>query len=68
MKAFTILLSALAACFATLGSASADTRSIYIVSGIHVDKTSSSTREAEAQAFAEAKSVGLQRLVQKLTL
>ena len=68
MKTFSILISAIAALTIGLGSASADTRATYTISRIPVDKTASSTREAEAQAFAEAKVVGLRRLVTKITL
>lgn len=68
MKAVSILLSALCVLFASLGPAAADTRDVYTVANIPVDKTAANTREAEEQALAEAKIIGLRRLVAKLTL
>ena len=69
MKTFSILIGAIAALTIGLGTATADTRATYTISRIPVDKTASTTREAEAQAFAEAKVVGLRRrLVTKITL
>lgn len=68
MRKLAILLSAFAVLIAGAGTAAADTRSVYTISDIPVDKTANTTREAEAQAFAEAKIVGLRRLINKLTL
>jgi hypothetical protein len=68
MKTFSILIGAIAALTLGFGTATADTRATYTISQIPVDKTAASTREAEAQAFAEAKVVGLRRLVAKITL
>lgn len=68
MRLITILLSALSVLVLGAATASADTRAVYTIPNIPVDKTAANTREAEAQAFAEAKIVGLQQLVRKLTL
>lgn len=68
MKAFSILMTALMALIALPDMAAADTRAIYTIAEIPVDKTASNTREAEAQAFAEAKIIGLRRLIARITL
>lgn len=68
MKAVSILLSTLAVLFASLGTASADTRAVYTIPFISVDETAANTRDAENSALAGAKMIGLRRLVNKLTL
>lgn len=68
MKTISILLGACFALMTMAMSANADTRAVYTISNIPVDKTAASPREAEAQAFADAKMIGLRRLVAKLTL
>ncbi|MAP93973.1 MAG: hypothetical protein CMK07_03385 [Ponticaulis sp.] len=68
MKRVSILLSAFLVLIFGAGQAIADTRAVYTISNIPVDKTAASTREAEAQAFASAKVQGLYRLMEKLTL
>lgn len=68
MKRFSILLSAVTALFCLAGAAHADTRGVYTITNIPVDKTASNSQEAEDQAFATAQVIGLRRLVEKLTL
>ena len=68
MKLFSILFGAIATLTVSVGPAFADTRAVYTISGIQVDKTASTTQEAELNAIAAAKIIGLQALVQKLTL
>lgn len=68
MKPFSILISAFAVLMLGAVSAHADTRDVYTISDIPVDRTAATTREAEAQAFAEAKIIGLRRLIARLTL
>ena len=68
MKKISVLLSAVLVLMFGAVSAHADTRDVYTISNIPVDHTAASTREAEAQAIAEAKIVGLYRLIERLTL
>ena len=69
MKRLSILLSAVMALFVgTAGLAVADTRDIYTIANIPVDKTANTSQAAEAQAFATAKVQGLYRLIERLTL
>lgn len=68
MKAVSILLGAFVALMTAVMPASADTRAVYTISNIAVDETAPDTREAEAQAFAAAKVIGLRHLVAKITL
>ncbi|HBJ93374.1 MAG TPA: hypothetical protein DDZ43_10895 [Hyphomonadaceae bacterium] len=68
MKKISVLLSAVIALFMGATSAHADLRDVYTISNIPVDHTANTTREAEAQAVAEAKIIGLYRLIERLTL
>ena len=68
MKRFSILLGALSALLCFAGAAHADTRGVYTITNIPVDKTASNSQEAEDQAFATAQVTGLYRLMEKLTL
>ncbi len=49
-------------------SAEAQSRDVYTVSGIEVDERAPTVAEAQQQAFAAAKLIGIQRLIERLTL
>lgn len=68
MKTVSILFTALTLLLASTGAAIADTRAVYTVPNIPVDETAANTRDAENRALANAKAIGLRRLVNKLTL
>ncbi|MEL6723623.1 MAG: hypothetical protein AAFP81_14565 [Pseudomonadota bacterium] len=48
--------------------AEAQSRDVYTVSGIEVDERAPTVAEAQQQAFAAAKLIGIQRLVERFTL
>src|SRR6056297_1999096 len=63
-----LILFALALIFATAFDAGAQSRDVYTVGGIAVDERAATVGEAQQKAFASARLVGAQRLVERLTL
>lgn len=61
-------LACIAALFAMGAAAGADTRAVYTITDIPVDKQAETVIEAQQAAFAEARVVGARRLIQKITL
>lgn len=54
--------------FAAAFSANAQSRDAYIITGIAVDERAETVGEAQLQAFAAAKLIGAQQLIERLTL
>lgn len=67
LAAFAALAVAALCAFAP-GPASAQTRDVFAVAGVHVDETAANAAAAQEAAFASAQRLAFGRLVQRLTL
>lgn len=68
MTLIRLLISLVLASLAIAPASFADLRAVYTITGIDVDEEAQTTREAEAKALADAKLIGLRRLISKITL
>ncbi len=63
-----VLVPLVVFCLALAWPAAADTRSVYTITDIRVDERAPSVIEAQQTALANARRIGAQRLVEKITL
>lgn len=63
-----LMFAVLAGLFTVFAPATADTRAVYTITDIPVDKQADTVVEAQQDAFAEARIIGARRLIQKITL
>ena len=63
-----LILFALVLVVSCIFDANAQNRDVYTISGIEVDERAATVAEAQQKAFAAAKIIGAQRLIERFTL